>query len=128
MKKFIVGILTMVYMTASSGIAMEIHYCMGKKAGMEFYSSTEDKCSKCGMTENKGGCCKDEHKFAKLADSHKNVDYNLDLTSKFVTIVTELPLYDWQLPSGPSIAVVNNHSPPNYNWPSASIMNCVFRI
>ncbi len=42
-------------MTAASGIAMEIHYCMGKKAGMEFYGSNEDKCGKCGMIEKKGG-------------------------------------------------------------------------
>jgi hypothetical protein len=128
MKKIFLAILTIVYMTAASGIAMEIHYCMGKKAGMEFYGSNEDKCGKCGMIEKKGGCCNDEHKFVKLEDSHKNVYNNLDFTSKFVAIVTALPVYDWQLPAAPSIAVVNNHSPPNYNWPSASIMNCVFRI
>ena len=26
-------------MTVSSGIAMEIHYCMGKQAGVDFYKT-----------------------------------------------------------------------------------------
>jgi len=50
MKKFAIGILAILYMGVSSGIAMEIHYCMGKKAGVEFYGSSTDKCGKCGMT------------------------------------------------------------------------------
>jgi len=128
MKKLLAGILTMVYMTASSGIAMEIHYCMGKKAGMEFYGTKEDKCGKCGMKERKGGCCKDEHKFVKLEDSHKNVYNNLDFATKEIAIVTSYPLYNWQLPTDVATTTVNNHSPPDYTGPSACIMNCVFRI
>ena len=67
-------------MTVSSGIAMEIHYCMGKKRELIFTKLTDDKCGRCGMKEqNKKGCCSDEHKFYKLDDSHQKAinDYNL---------------------------------------------------
>jgi hypothetical protein len=129
MKKILVGILTIVYMAASSGIAMEIHYCMGKKAGMDFFGANNKKCGKCGMTEKKGGCCNDEHKFVKLEDSHKNVYNTIDFATAEKVIVTAYPLYNWQLPNNIDVAVVNNHSPPpNYTGPGACIMNCVFRI
>ncbi len=54
-KKLFLFAITFIYMSISTGIAMEIHYCMGKKAGMEFYVSSSDKCGKCGMTEKDTG-------------------------------------------------------------------------
>jgi hypothetical protein len=128
MKKILIGILTIVYMTVSSGIVMEIHYCMGKKAGVDFFGAKDDKCGKCGMIEKKGGCCSDEHKFVKLEDSHKNVYNTIDFTTSEVAVVTVYPLYNWQMPNTVIASVVNNHSPPNYSGPDACIMNCVFRI
>ena len=73
MKKFIIGILAVLYLAVSSGVVMEVHYCMGKIAGVEWYGGQNDKCGKCGMTEKKSGCCHDELKIYKLEDSHKNV-------------------------------------------------------
>ena len=114
-------------MTISSGVAMDIHYCMGKKAGVDFYGATNDKCGLCGMKEKKG-CCHDEHKFYKLNDSHKNVSNNISFTANEVAVVTEYSLYNWQLPSNAAAITVNNHSPPDLTGPSACILNCVFRI
>ena len=129
MKKIFVGILTMMYMTVSSGIAMEIHYCMGKKAGVDFYGSTNDKCGRCGMKEkNMAGCCHDEHKFYKLSDSHKNVTNNISFNAGETAIVTEYPVYTWQLPAEKVVAMVNNHSPPGNTGPSVCILNCIFRL
>ena len=115
-------------MVAVSGIAMEIHYCMGKRAGTEFYGAATDKCGKCGMTEKKTGCCHDEHQFVKLEDSHKNIYNNLDFSTVSVAVLTSFPLYNWQLAAQPTVATVNNNSPPNYAKPDACIMNCVFKI
>ena len=128
MKKIFLGILTMMYMTVSSGIAMEVHYCMGKKAGVDFYGSANDKCGRCGMKEKKTGCCHDEHKFYKLSDSHKNVSNDISFTAGEIAVVTAYPLYNWQLPAQGEPVAVNNHSPPDDTRPSACIMNCVFRI
>ena len=128
MKKVFLGILTMLYMTVASGIAMEIHYCMGKKAGVEFYGSGNEKCGRCGMKEKKNCCCHDEYKFYKLSDSHKNVTNNIDFEADEAAVVTEYPVYNWQLPAENAIAFVNNHSPPEDTGPSACLLNCVFRL
>ena len=118
----------MVYMALSCGIAMEIHYCMGKKAGVEFYGNEKKKCGQCGMTEKKG-CCHDEHKFYKIDDSYKNVSNDINFATPQTDIVAAAyPLYNWQVASTEVIAVVNNNSPPDYTGPSACIMNCVFRL
>ena len=128
MKKILLAILTKVYMTADSGIAMEIHYCMGKKAGMEFYSSNGDKCGKCGMTENKRGCCNDEHKFFKLNDFHKNVSNDLNFETPIVIILNPLPVFNFLFTDIAAESNINNHSPPIYYGSSICILNCVFRI
>ncbi len=128
MKKVFVGILAIMYMAVSSGFAMDIHYCMGKKAGVDFYGSANDKCGRCGMKGKKGGCCHDELKFYKLSDSHKNVSNNISFTVDVIAVVTEYPHYNWQLPADAALATVNNNSPPDDTGPSACVLNCVFRI
>ena len=128
MKKAFLGILTMLYMTVASGVAMEIHYCMGKRAGVEFYGSDNEKCGRCGMKEKKAGCCHDEHKFYKLSDSHKNVTNNISFAADAIAVVTQYPTYNWQVPADIAAACVNNHSPPADTGPSACVMNCVFRL
>ena len=128
MKKIYIGILAVVYMAVSSGVALQLHYCMGDKAGMELYGSATDKCGKCGMTEKHSGCCHDEFKFYKINDSHKTVSNDIDLSATWVAIVKDFYLYNWQMPDKTALTAVNNHSPPDDTEPSACIMNCVFRI
>lgn len=128
MKKIYIGILAFVYMAVSSGIALELHYCMGDKAGMELYGSSSDTCGKCGMTEKDTGCCHDEFKFYKLSDSHKTVSNDIDFTPTEFAVVHDYSLYNRQMPRNTVLTSVNNHSPPGYAKPSACIMNCVFRI
>ncbi len=127
MKKIYIGILAIVYMAVSSGIAMEIHYCMGEKAGVEFYGSGSDKCGKCGMKDTKD-CCHDEHKFYKLNDSHKTVSNDINFTPGEIAIVSDQFQYDWKMPENIALTAINNHSPPGNTEPSACIMNCVFRL
>ncbi len=128
MKKFIVAILAFLYLGVSSGIAMEIHYCMGKKAGVELFGNDNDKCGKCGMKEKKGGCCSDEHKFYKLNDSHKNVSNDVSFETPVVFIENPLPLLQFPFINDPLTNELQNHSPPIYTGPSACILNCVFRL
>jgi hypothetical protein len=128
MKKVYIGILAVIYMAVSSGIAVELHYCMGSKAGMEFFGSTTEKCGKCGMTEKDTGCCHDEFKFYKLNDSYKNVTNDISFTAPDFAVTNEYPLYIWQMPLNTASVLVNNHSPPGYATPDVCIMNCVFRI
>jgi len=118
----------MFYMLVSSGIAMEIHYCMGKRAGVEFYHTENDKCSRCGMTEKKNGCCHDEHQFHKLNDFHKNVSNDISFEAPFEIVELSFPHYNWQLAALPEAELINNHSPPDYLPPPATILHGVFRL
>ena len=128
MKKIYIGILALVYMAVSSGIAVELHYCMGDMAGMELYGSSSDKCGKCGMTEKKAGCCHDEFSFYKISDSHKTATNDINFTAPVFAVVTEYNIYNWQMSAITASTAVNNHSPPDYTEPPARIMNGTFRI
>jgi hypothetical protein len=127
MKKITVAILAFLYLAVSSGVAMEIHYCMGKKAGMDLYGAGNDKCHKCGMKEKKG-CCSDENKFYKLNDSHKNVSNDLNFEIPVAVITNIYPSFNFLLSDLQAEEKINNHSPPIYNRPSACVLNCVFRL
>lgn len=128
MKKIYIGILAFLYLAVSSGIALELHYCMGEKAGMELYGSSSETCGKCGMTDKDSGCCHDEFKFYKISDSHKIVSNDIDLTASSIAVITDYNIYDWQMPINIATPAVNNNSPPDDTGPSSRIMNCVFRL
>lgn len=71
MKRIVVLILALLYITASSGVAVSMHYCMGHKAGASLALVNDDQhaCKRCGMQKGKkGGCCHDEHKLIKTSD------------------------------------------------------------
>jgi hypothetical protein len=129
MKKFLIGILAVLYLTISSGVVMELHYCMGKLAGVELYGGHDDKCSRCGMTEKNTGCCHDELKIYKLEDAHKNVTNAISFDEGQVAIVNHYAAYTlWQHPLQPAGVQTPIHSPPDISGPSINIANCVFRI
>jgi hypothetical protein len=128
MKKIYIGILAILYLAVSSGIALELHYCMGDRAGVELYGSSSETCGKCGMTEKDTGCCHDDYKFYKLSDSHKTVSNDINFTADEKAVINHHFVYNWQMPYNTALTSNNIHSPPDYARPSASIMNCVFRL
>ena len=108
-------------MATSSGIAMDVHYCMGKQAGIEFYGNENKKCGRCGMTEKKG-CCSDEHSFYKLDAAHKNV--NAQSSSILLPVfVAKNPFSYSHLFS---VTLPLNHFIPSSSPPQASIAIYIF--
>lgn len=79
MKKFIVAIVTILYVASTSGATIHFHYCMGKLINAGLTNESNSKCSKCGMNKKKStnACCKDEHKFVKLAKDHIKGSFEL---------------------------------------------------
>ena len=69
MKKIVVAILAVLYLSTSMGATVQLHYCMGKLVSWSLGFVNSNKCSKCGMekshAEQKDGCCKDEYKQIK---------------------------------------------------------------
>ncbi|MES2431154.1 MAG: hypothetical protein V4556_09460 [Bacteroidota bacterium] len=127
MKKIIIAIIAVMYMGISSGVAMDIHYCMGEKSGVEFYGEGDEKCSKCGM-KSKKGCCHDQHKFYKLNDSHKNVSNDISFKIDTVAVVTSFYNHFFYKTTEAGTKAVNANSPPDYTKPQLYITNSVFRL
>ena len=128
MKKAAIAIIAVLYFGVSSGIAMEIHYCMGKRSGMDFYGEQKDKCGKCGMSGKKAGCCNDEFKFLKINDSYKNVSNQIVFGTVGIAILPVYQEYKSNLANTKASLPHRGHAPPGFTRPSACIMNCVFRI
>lgn len=117
-------------MGMSSGVAMCVHFCMGKKSGVDFYSKVhtdKNKCSKCGMTE-KDDCCKNEYSFLKIQDSHKigSVEYKLDIP--IVAILSIFGLSSTEIINSVGKQTISSFSPPTLFVPRRSILFCVFRL
>ena len=87
MKKFVATILAIIYLTASTGATVNIHYCMGKLQSMDFGHSLENKkqCPKCGMS-NKKGCCEQKYQVVKVEKK-----YTVPATNVSATKVINLP-------------------------------------
>jgi hypothetical protein len=126
MKKVTVAILAILYLAVSSGVAMNIHYCMGKFSSVDFYSYN-DKCGKCGM-KKADGCCKDEFKIIKLNDTHKLISNNINIFEPVLEIDNSKSNFDSDLHYSQFRFSFNIHSPPEPSGTSLCIMNRVFRI
>ena len=126
MKKIAIAILAIIYLTVSSGVAMTIHYCMGKVASIDLMHAS-DKCGKCGM-KTTGGCCTDEFKIIKLNDSHKLISNDIKIYCPVAVFDNTKTGFDINLPSEETIHSYNNHSPPGSSGISLNILHCVFRI
>lgn len=69
MKKVIIAILAILYISTSTGATIHFHYCMGKLVNWKLGNKLSERCGKCGMKINhqslNNGCCKDEFKQIK---------------------------------------------------------------
>lgn len=83
MKRFLVTILSILYMASALSLTVHVHYCMGRLASVSFNHSDEDRCGKCGMkkTERSKNCCKDDYKTFK-ANDHQQAKASFDFSHK----------------------------------------------
>jgi hypothetical protein len=130
MKKFTVAILALIYLSASIGVTMHMHYCMGKVAGWGLSNKESKICSKCGMEkpEKGSGCCKDKHAFLK-----NNIDQKISESSlQAIQLMEGMPasfteIYSFRFPSVTEKNPVS-HAPPLDHGIPIYILNCVYRI
>ena len=128
MKRFLSGILAVLYLAIASGIGISIHYCMGNKTGVEYSYHADHQCHRCGM-ENKPGCCHDEYKIVKISDDQliAKADQSFQgasLPDAFpYTISFSSPL------QGQGVLISGSyHSPPDPRASAIYSFNGVFRI
>ena len=132
MKKPIVAILALLYLSTSAGTTVYFHYCMGKLVNWSLWESSGKNCSICGMhksnTSSKNGCCKDEVKQIKSEKDQKLTESTFNLIQ-----LTSVAVPTSQVELGPlkisSITEANpiSHSPPR-GQVAIYIRNCIFRI
>jgi hypothetical protein len=128
-KKFLATILAIIYFTASTGAAVNIHYCMGKLQSMDFgrLAGKKKVCSKCGMA-NKKGCCEDKHQVVKL-DKKYTVPVTVFSATKFISLPTKFySIEPLPIRTNEILDYSSSNSPPGKGNLPLFIRNCVFRI
>lgn len=130
MKKFILSILAVVYITTSSGAVVHLHYCMDKLISWGLWDSKAgDKCDKCGMSKSKKSCCKDKSKFVKITKDQKAIKGSINLSRPVLNLATQSSHYS----SFADVVTITSkypvtHDPPQTETVSLFILNSVFRI
>ena len=129
LKKLIAIFFLAVYAATSMGATVYTHYCMDSFVDTSVWHAEDEKCGKCGMTEEQGkGCCKDEQKLVKLSSDH-----NLSATPATIdlfaapAIIPNLISFTEVLYISLAAPFPASHAPPDIG-PGLNIMHCVFRI
>jgi hypothetical protein len=130
MRKFIVTILAAVYLVASTGASVSIHYCMGKLVDWTLDNDQKIHCSYCGMAKNGSaeGCCKDDQKFVKNTDDQKTaatVELIILSSASLPSSFIDKPEH---LFSSLTEGSPNANAPPRTSSVPVYLSNCVFLI
>lgn len=127
MKKVIALILALVYITASSGVVLRVHYCMGKVSSVSVQSVKQNIC-KCGMNAEDSRCCHSEFKVVKLNNLHNDISSSLHFQIPLTLVSNNISLIDINKTYSSDIQkALLNPSPPGYSE-KIYLTNRVFRI
>jgi hypothetical protein len=130
MKKILAIIVAFMYLFITSGLVLQIHYCMDKQVGssIKFSEAETHTCVVCGMKNAKNKCCHDEIKFIKLQDAHKTVNADYSVAPP-PTVSQEFNLVNVSLFSADSEAACTIPSPDDDDGqPPLFLLNQFFRI
>lgn len=128
MKKVLASILLLLYVTVSSGIVINLHYCMNRLDSAKLGVVKSEVCNKCGMaTDELNSCCHNEVKIIKIQDVQKINELNYNFISFKAIAAYHSYLFVEQLSAVNGYSFINNHSPP-INKQDTYLVNCVFRI
>jgi hypothetical protein len=124
MKRLTAILLALIYISTTSGIVINTHYCMGKIAEIALGASGNAKCDTCGM-ENEG-CCHDDLQVIKLTENHHYSAVKFELPSLHVIAPPHTEQDEREITSRIVTGSLRNHSPPI--GVSRNILFCVYRI
>jgi hypothetical protein len=126
-KKAVIAILALLYIITTSGVVVNVHYCMGAVASVTYGHQTPDSCGTCGMKE-KEGCCHSELKVVKLEDDHQQTIKTNGIAPELTTLPvaffqTAIGTYDSRTDFG-----ISYHSPPDPRVNAVYLHTTIFRI
>lgn len=133
MKNFLLLILSVCYLTASSGAVVHLHYCMDKLIRWGLWEKTPatGKCGKCGMEKSgkKKSCCKDENKFVKIEKDQKTTESWYKLAQPVSAVIAVNLFFNSQAYVIPSFNIyTESNAPPLSALADTYLLNCNFRI
>lgn len=130
MIKGFTSILAVFYLLISSGVVINMHYCMNRLDSTQLYADKSETCGRCGMhVEDSKGCCRDEIKIVKLQEDQKaSSELSFDFKSFQPVIVQASEYFSSQFDNINEHTSHNNHSPPLLSTLDIYLQNCVFRI
>lgn len=130
MKKGLAVISFLVYLTATSGIIINAHYCMKSLVSVKLFETSVDKCGQCGMEmHDNPGCCHDDTRFLKLVNDQVKVPgISFELQALPAISTDEHSLLEASLFNIKTAPHFLNHSPPLLSEQDTYLRLQVFRI
>lgn len=118
------------YLTVTTGVIVNYHYCMGRLASTQLFTSELEVCPSCGMEMHEEmTCCRDEVAFVKMeVDQQQASHLVLELTAPAVIISHPSDSYFVLLDDIQPGKLYANHSPPLLTEQDTYLQNRVFRI
>ncbi len=131
--RFVLSIIAMVYLVASTGATVHLHYCMGRIANVGLVQHQDKVCGLCGMEKSSDGdtgCCTDETETIKITVDQKTSPVSLfrfeqPFTELWAAWVPILPV--WTSFINDKVQPVS-HAPPRSLQVPVYLMHSVFRI
>lgn len=132
MKKLLILILSFLYLGASTGATVHLHYCMGKLVHEKNTKENGRKCAKCGMKKDrtaKKSCCKDEHKLLKI-EKDQQVNSKFSFSADPVAAILPPAFPEWRMAPVSSTLLIAHRSnaPPRTCSVPVYLMHCTFLI
>lgn len=111
------------------GATIHMHYCMNEFVGWSLWHNDKEECGRCGMKEDKTGCCKDEHKYFKLKADHQNAAAAAFLYFNFTpAIINPIPDFNCQTFVNVNESYSPIHAPPDIARKRLHVLHCVLLI
>ncbi|HRG83362.1 MAG TPA: hypothetical protein PLO99_12680 [Chitinophagaceae bacterium] len=130
MKKALAVILFFIYLSATSGIIINAHYCMKSLVSVKLFETGVDKCRQCGMEmHDNPGCCHDDTRFLKLVNDQVKVPgISFELPAPQAITTDAHSLLEASLFNRKAVPHFLNHSPPLLSEQDTYLRLQVFRI
>jgi hypothetical protein len=125
LKRLVIIVLAMLYLTTVSGFALNLHYCFNRLASVRV-DAPANSCVK--LQSSKMKCCKDQKIEIKVKDAHQN---NSPLHwSKFFPIALPVSAFVILAPIVQDQVITNTteRGPPQAPGIPVFIKNRIFRI
>ncbi len=132
MKRALLTLLAIFYLSVSSGATVHFHYCMGQLVKLSLTQPQKDNCELCGMSKKevkKHACCKDDYKQPKVDTSKKTAQIIYQFNPPVVLIDHQFAYFNNQLAlTVQQDQVVYANAPPEKACIPIFIRNCTYRI